>query len=368
MKRIFLFFTIIVLFAACGDVETFRGTSLPSPRHSDNQMRYAQNVVVNETDSGYFVSVRNPWDTTAWLGQYMVNQPFGRVVCYSSTQWSVFDKLGEIERVKGILEGRYVTDSTMRALLDAGSVQDVGTEAQVNSERLIALQPDIILYTPYSGGGDVPWHVSTMPNTIMFPFADYLETEPLGRAEWIRVVGILCGRKEEADAWFDQIECRYLSLKTLCDSVEERPTVFSDLPFNGQWYVAGGKSYIAQLFADAGANYLWADNDKTGSVPLDFEPILAKAQHADFWRVSNSTLQAMTYATLERESDLYALFDAFNQHQMLVCDVVQTGYFERSSMEPDVLLADFIYFFHPELLTGEWKNYQPKYYHWMSLQ
>lgn len=212
----------------------------------------------------------------------------------------------------------------------------------------------------------MPRHVSTMPNTIMFPFADYLETEPLGRAEWIRVVGILCGRKEEADAWFDQIECRYLSLKTLCDSVEERPTVFSDLPFNGQWYVAGGKSYIAQLFADAGADYLWADNDKTGSVPLDFEPILAKAQHADFWRVSNSALQVMTYATLERESDLYALFDAFNQHQMLVCDVVQTGYFERSSMEPDVLLADFIYFFHPELLKGEWEGYKPKYYHWMS--
>lgn len=366
MKRIFLFFTIIVLFAACGDVETFHETSLPSPRHSDNQMRFAQNVVVNETDSGYLISVRNPWDTTAWLGQYMVNQPFERVVCYSSTQWSVFDKLGEIERVKGILEGRYVTDSTMRALLDTGSVQDVGTEAQVNSERLIALQPDIILYTPYSGGGDVPQHVSTMPNTIMFPFADYLETEPLGRAEWIRVVGILCGRKEEADAWFDQIECRYLSLKTLCDSVEERPTVFSDLPFNGQWYVAGGKSYIAQLFADAGADYLWADNDKTGSVPLDFEPILAKAQHADFWRVSNSALQVMTYATLERESNLYALFDAFNQHQMLVCDVVQTGYFERSAMEPDVLLADFIYFFHPELLKGEWEGYKPKYYHWMS--
>ena len=367
MKRIFLFFTILFLFVACGDVETHHGASLPITPQADNLMRYAQNVIVNETDSGYIISVRNPWDTAALLGQYVVNEPFQRVVCFSATQWSVFNQLGEIERVKGILEGRYVTDSTMRALLDTGSVQDVGTEAQANMERLIALQPDVILYTPYLGGRDIPWNVSAIPNTVMFPFADYLENNPLGRAEWIRVVGILCGKQNVADAWFDEIEHRYLSLKSLCDSVVERPTVFSDLPFNGQWYVAGGQSYIAQLFADAGANYLWADNEMSGSVPLDFETILAKAQHADFWRVSNSTMQVMTYTSLQRESDLYPLFDAFSSHKMMVCDVVKTGYFERSSMEPDVLLADFIWFFHPELLTGEWENYQPKYYHWMSL-
>lgn len=367
MKRIFLFFILLVLFAACGNVETHHGASQPITPQADNLMRYAQNVIVNETDSGYLISVRNPWDTTTLLGQYVTDKPFQKVVCFSSTQWSVFEQLGEIDRVKGILEGRYVTDSTMRALLDAGKVLDVGTEAQANMERIIALQPNIILYTPYLGGGDVPWHVSTLPDMVAFPFADYLENNPLGRAEWIRVVGILCGRQKEADAWFDEIEHRYLLLRALCDGVDERPTVFSDLPFNGQWYVAGGQSYIAQLFADAGACYLWADNEETGSVPLDFETILAKAQHADFWRVSNSTMQAVTYASLQRESELYSLFDAFSNHKMMVCDVVQTGYFERSSMEPDVLLADFISFFHPELLTGEWKDYQPKYYHWMSL-
>ena len=368
MKRIFLFFTILFLFVACGDgVETFHGTSLSMSPHTDNLMRYAQNVLVSETDSGYLVTVTNPWDTASMLGQYHIREPFERVVCYSATQWSVFGKLGEIDRVKGILEGRYVSDSAMRALLDSGAVQDVGTEAQANMERLIALQPDVVLYTPYSGGGgDASWHVSTtLPNTVMFPFADYLETAPLGRAEWIRVVGIMCGRQAEADAWFDEIERRYLSLKSLCDSVENRPTVFSDLPFNGQWWVAGGQSYIAQLFDDAGADYVWSDNDKSGSVPLDFESILAKAQHADFWRVANSTSQPMTYASLARDVNNCKLFDAFSNRKIMVCDIIPTSYFERSQMEPDVLLADFIWFFHPELLTGEWENYHPKYYHWL---
>lgn len=362
MKRIILFFTLLFFITSCDDVVR-RDVSWNVS--TTNLMRHAQHVAMCETDSGTLITVCNPWDTAALLGQFLVDEPFQSVVCFSATQWSAFEQLGEVNRVKGVLEGRYVHDSLMRSLLETGKVQDVGTEAQTNMERLIALQPDIILFTPYLGGRDVPWNVSTMPNTLSFPFADYLETSPLGRAEWIRIVGILCGRRAEADAWFDEIERRYLSLKALCDSVEYRPTVFTDLPFNGQWYVAGGKSYIAQLFADAGANYLWADNEKSGSIPLDFESILAKAQHADYWRVANSTSRMMTYASLERDNELYALFDAFNKHRMMVCDIMETGYFEHSSMEPDALLADFIWFFHPELLTGEWADYQPKYYYWM---
>lgn len=329
-------------------------------------MRHARNVAVRDTDSGCLISVRNPWDTTLLLGQYLVEQPFQKVVCFSATQWSVFGQLGEIGKVKGIVEGRYVCDSSMRSLLAMGRVQDVGTESQTNMELLIALQPDVILYTPYPGGGDFAGAASAFPEVLSLPYADYLESSPLGRAEWIRVVGILCGRRAEADAWFGEIEQRYLSLKRLCDSIGDRPTVFTDLPFNGQWYVSGGQSYIARLFADAGADYLWSDNNLTGSMPIEFEAVVHKAQHADFWRVSNSSSEPMSYASLEREIPLCRFFDAFTQRKLMVCDIQPTGYFERSSMEPDVLLADFIWFFHPELLTGEWSGYQPKYYHWME--
>ena len=198
---------------------------------------------------------------------------------------------------------------------------------------------------------------------MVFPFADYMENTPLGRAEWIRVIGMLTGCEGKADAWFDDIERRYNALSTLCAHVEHRPTVFSDLAFNGQWYVAGGRSYIAKLFADAGADYIWKDNPSTASVPMDAESILAKAQKADFWRVINSNPFPMTYELLAKESPVYPLFDAFKKRQIIVCDILSTGYFEQSQCEPDLLLADFIYFFHPELLTGEWEGYQPKYYH-----
>ena len=341
----------------------------------DNMMRYAHNVVVSEQDYGYLMEIICPWDTTLSLGKFalvkdttkavgegltQIKVPVQSVVSFSATQWSVFLRLGEINRVKGILEGRFVTDSTMRALLAEQKVYDIGTEAAADIERMIQIQPDILLYSPYFDGNQGGLNIT---GAVLFPFADYMENTPLGRAEWIRVIGMLIGCEDKANAWFDDIERRYNALSTLCAKVEHRPTVFSDLAFNGQWYVAGGRSYIAKLFADAGADYIWKDNPSTASVPMDAESILAKAQHADYWRVINSNPFPMTYASLGKESPVYPLFDAFKNHQIIVCDILSTGYFEQSQCEPDLLLADFIHFFHPELLTGEWEDYQPKYYH-----
>ena len=367
-----LWILVLLAFVACAPKGK---TGVKEVAEGDNLMRYARNVTVCEMDYGYMMEVICPWDTTLSLGKFAllkdtmaqvgegltkIQLPVQKVISFSATQWAVFLRLGEIDRVKGILEGRFVSDTTMKALLAEEKVYDIGTEAAANIERMIQIQPDILLYSPYFDGNQGGLNVT---GAVLFPFADYMENTPLGRAEWIRVIGMLAGCEDKANAWFDDIERRYNALSTLCANVEQRPTVFSDLAFNGQWYVAGGKSYIAKLFADAGADYIWKDNPSTASVPMDAESILAKAQHADYWRVINSNPFPMTYESLAKESPVYPLFDAFRNRQIIVCDILPTGYFEQSQCEPDLLLADFIHFFHPELLTGEWADYQTKYYH-----
>ncbi len=370
-----LLFGMLAAFAACAP----KGQETAENAKEESLMRYARNIIVSEKDYGYRMEVTCPWDTTKLLGMFacvtdttktidsdvdaVLRVPVRSVVSFSATQWSVFLRLGEIDRVKGILEGHFVTDSTMRSLLAQQKVYDIGTEAAADIERMIQLQPDVLLYSPYFDGNQGGLNIS---GAALFPFADYMENTPLGRAEWIRVIGMLSGCEDKADAWFDDIERRYNALSSLCAEVEHRPTVFSDLAFNGQWYVAGGKSYIAKLFADAGADYIWKDNLSTASVPMDAESILAKAQHAEYWRVVNSNPFPMTYALLAKENPVYTLFDAYKNHQIIVCDILQTGYFEQSQCEPDLLLADFIRLFHPELLTGEWADYQPRYYHLME--
>lgn len=379
-----IFWVLVLLLASCRHTPSVPKDTTVSSADTvalgENLFRYARNVTAYPTEYGYRMEVLNPWDSTQKLGQFAllkegvpaVNCPAGwepvsipaqSFVSFSSTQWSVFLLLDEIDRVKGILEGRYVHDVRMKRLLDEGIVKDVGTESAKNIELMIQMHPDLLLYSPYFDGNQDPLKVT---GAVLFPFADYLETTPLGRAEWIRVVGLLTGRQHEADSCFEAIVHRYETLKACCAEVVDKPTVFSDLAFNGQWYIAGGQSYIARLFADAGAEYLWKDNPSAASFPLDAETILAKARHADFWRVANSSSLPMTYASLQKENAVYGLFDAFLNRKILVCDIQETGYFETSQLEPDVLLADFIHFFHPERLTGIYADYEPKYYHLMG--
>ena len=341
---------------------------------NDNLMKYTSYIDIINYKSGYYVNVSCPWNDKS-LGEFfiypdslelpnelenktVIRTPVKNVIAYSSTQWSVFLELGEIDRVKGILESNYTDNPEIKRLLAEKKIEDVGIETSLKTEIAINLHPDVILYTPYS---TVPkTEIGDLTGAVMFPFADYLENHPLGRAEWLKLIGYLTCREADTDKWFNKIVTRYDSLKYICQNIENRPTVFSDLPFEGQWYLPGGASYIAQIFHDAGADYIWKDNNSTASLPVDAETVLSKARDADFWRIMNSTNTKYSYKRLAVENELYTYFKAYQNRNILVCDIRESGYFEKSEYEPDLLLKDFVFAFHPELIEDD---YQPHYFY-----
>lgn len=371
-KIIVVLFSIIYIMSSCNTVS--KETKLDEKTNDTlNIVSYAENFKIYPIESGYKLVIKDlslenefylfndtvtiPNDLTS---KTIIRTPVKSVVAFSSTQWSVFQKLGEIDKVKGILESNYTTNKDILRLVAEGKIIDAGMSTNVNTEKIIHLQPDVILVTPYP---TVDYsHLKELSGATMVSFPDYLESHPLGRAEWMKVVGLLCGKEELTNQWFDDVVRRYESLSYKCSVIEDKPTVFSDLPFENQWYVPGGNSYIAKIFSDAGSDYIWKDNESTGSLHIDAESVLLKAQNADFWRVINSSDNPFTYERLKNENELYPLFKAFKEKQLLVCNVRESGYFEKSQYEPDVLLADFIYHFHPELLTEEWENYVPTYF------
>lgn len=375
MKRfIFALISIIYFFISC-DTSTKASDSDIEENSSLNLVRYAENFEIYPYKSGYKLIIKNlskHYDTEFYVfndsikipsdlnDKIIIRTPINSAIAFSSTQWAVFQKLGELDRVKGILESNYTKNEEILRLVSEGEIVDVGMSTNVNAEKVIHLQPDLILYTPYPTLDFS--NLGKLSGSTMLPFPDYLESHPLGRAEWMKVIGILCGKEDVTNKWFSDVVKRYESLSSICTEVEEKPTVFSDLPFENQWYVPGGKSYIAKIFNDAGADYIWKHNESTGSLHIDAENVLLNAQNADYWRVINSYDEPFTYERLAKENELYPLFKAFKEKQLLVCDVRECGYFEQSQYEPDVLLADFIYHFHPDLLKKEWKNYTPKYF------
>ena len=377
MKRILLIcISTICLLSSCtnGGQDDGKGRQ----QSEENLMRRANYIEITRYKSGYRLDIPCPWDNQSSLGEFflypdslpipeelsnktVIRTPVQSVIAYSSTQWSVFLQLGEINRVKGILESNYTKNKEIKRLVNEGDIKDVGIETQIDTEKVILLQPDIILYTPYSNTKGE--ELSDLSGAVMFPFADYLENHPLGRAEWLRVIGFLTCRERDTDEWFDNIEKRYDSIRQICDNVTHRPTVFSDLPFEGQWYIPGGKSYIAQIFNDAGADYIWKDNNNTASQPIDAETVLLKAGNADYWRIMNSTNAEYSYELLSKENELFTYFKSFKDRNVIVCDIQKSAYFEKSQYEPDILLKDFVKIFHPELIS---EDYQPKYFYLLT--
>ena len=374
MKKIILIlFSIAYMISSCNVISKDKSNDA-NINDTLNLVTYAQNFKIYSIKSGFQLIIKDGFgsdkeyyifnDTVAIPDEFsdkqIIRTPVNSAIAFSSTQWSVFQRIGEINRVKGLLESNYTSNEEILRLVAEGKITDVGMSTNVNTEKVINLQPDLILYTPYPGIDFS--HLGELSGAIMLSFPDYLESHPLGRAEWMKVVGLLCGKEDVTNKWFDDVARRYETLSERCSSVEEKPTIFSDLPFENQWYVPGGNSYIAKIFADAGGDYIWKDNESTGSLHIDAESVLLKAQQADFWRVINSYDTPFTYERLKNENELYPLFKAFEKKQLIVCDVRKCGYFEKSQYEPDVLLADFIYHFHPELLTDEWGNYTPSYF------
>jgi hypothetical protein len=79
----------------------------------------------------------------------------------------------------------------------------------------------------------------------------YMENNPLGRAEWIKLYGYLLGVPEMADSIFAEIESNYNSLKNQVAQAiaagKERPTMISEKKYGNSWGVPGGLSYISVL-------------------------------------------------------------------------------------------------------------------------
>jgi iron complex transport system substrate-binding protein len=282
--------------------------------------------------------------------------PVDKVVCMTSLQLSNFIRLNQLDKVVGITSTRHLFNPTMKARLKSGATQKIGIEGNFDNEVIMGLQPEVILISPFKRGGYEAMRDVGVP---LLPHLGYKEPNPLGQAEWLKLVGLLTGHVTEANEAFAQIESHYQELKALTKDATSRPKVFSGEIQGGNWYAVGGKSFLAHIFEDAGGDYFLKDNEETGGVTLDFEVVYNQAAQADYWRIVNSYDGDFSYEVLAAEDARYRDFKAFKQHGVAYCNMKEVPFYESMPVEPDWVLADFIKIFHPSLLP----DYEPHFYH-----
>ncbi|MDO4993599.1 MAG: ABC transporter substrate-binding protein [Bacteroidales bacterium] len=289
-------------------------------------------------------------------GYTRVEVPIERCIVMTMLQMSNFTALDAHDVISGVTGVKNLFDSDIKARVKRGDIVKIGMEGNFDTELILAANPEVIFISPFKRGG---YDVVKETGITLVPHLGYKELDPLGQAEWVKYVGMFLGKEQEADSLFRGIEARYLALKEKAAGVTERPTVFSGEMHGGNWYAVGGKNYLAQIFRDAGADYV-IDDDNTGGVNIDYEQMYATAAEADYWRILNSFEGDFTYDALLASEPRNALFRAFKDRHVIYCNMKQTPYYEISPVKPDAVLADFVAIFHPELMPAD---YEPTFYH-----
>ncbi len=368
MIKFLMLFIVASVLVSCNSVN-YKSTSNTNNSSFDT-IKYAKGFSINNIGNIKVLSVFDPWEGAQnvvykyvlctkgtsipdSLKKYpLINIPIKRIVCLSTTHVAFLAFINRLNTMVGVAGPQYVTNLDARKLISDGKVLDVGYDQALNYEVIVSLKPDIVLaYGVLSETASQYKKLEDLGINVVLN-GEYLESNPLGKLEWIKFLAAFYELSNEANAEFTNVEHKYLALKQMCDSVFERPKVLCSLPWKGVWYVPGGNSYAAQMIRDAGANYLWNDNKQRESLPLNFEKVIERAGSAHIWinTGSSNSLKGIL-AEDARLGSIYAFKqkNLFNSNA-LINSAGGNDFWESGIVKPDVILEDLIKIFHPELL------------------
>ena len=308
-----------------------------------------------DVEMSYFIS-RNGEQAPAGFTGPTIPAGAKQIVCMSSSYIAMLDALGQADRIVAVSGIDYVSNPYIIAHKD--SIKDMGPE--MNYELLLGLKPDVVLLY---GIGDAQTAVTDKLKELSIPYmyvGEYLEESPLGKAEWMVALSELTDSREKGIEIFSEIPKRYQTLKDLTASVEQRPTVMFNTPWNDSWIMPSTKSYMAQLVNDAGADYIYKENTSNSSAPIGLETAYGLIQKADYWiNVGMASTLDELKAVNPKFTDAKSVREktAYNNNLRLTA----TGgneYWESAVIRPDIVLRDLIHIFHPELVSDSLYYYR----------
>jgi iron complex transport system substrate-binding protein len=291
-----------------------------------------------------------------------VKIPVERVVSLSSENIVFLDALGELEKLKGIDLQKNTSLSIVKELVSSGKIKQTGEGRDIDTEILYAIHPDAV-FSPWTGGDYDGAAILGEQGFPVIVTSGWLESHPLGRAEWLVFLSLFLDREEKGRELFRNTAERYNALKAYAEEFSEtsgkKPVVLSNMIYGDSWGVPGGHSYAGILFSDAGAFYPWENNNSRGTIFLDFETVFSRAGDAGIWLVNSSGIK--TKADILKKNSRYALFKSFEYGRIYNNNLRETDggnpYWDEGTAYPDRILSDLIKIFHPEILGTEELNY-----------
>jgi iron complex transport system substrate-binding protein len=370
MRRFYAFYYLIFIaaFVSCKqenpnvvpDAET--NTAVPAETIA---VKYATGFSIEQSGDDYRVTINNPWpdattsyeylftaatSTAASNENYQVIQvPANRIVATSTTHIPPIVLLKDQEKIVGFPSTDYISDKKVRQLIDAGKIVDLGVDQNMDLEATIYTKPDVVIGYGVTDENPLYGKLQRAGIPVLYN-GDWTEEHPLGKAEWIKLYGILLGKSQEAVAIFNQIEKDYLETLTLVENTS-KPKVIAGATWKDVWYLPYGNSWQGKILNDAAANYVYADTEGKGSLSYNIERVLTDARDAEYWI---APAQYTSYSKMQNDQKAYTLFDSFKNKKVYTFALNKgekggVTYYEEASMRPDLVLKDLVKILHPEL-------------------
>lgn len=398
IKNIIFGALVVLLVVAC------QGGKTASGEGGDTlQMKYAELLTIVKHNDGAYTEaiIENPWKKGTTLHKYIlvpkgnegdetvarlkdnirenatlqmgshcdiVRTPLESNVVFTAPHCQLMYELGCKNAITGVCDKDYINipDIKERVKLSDGKAStsdtdkviiDCGSSMQPDMERIIALKPEGLLISPFENSGG--YGKLDKLHIPIIETADYMETSPLGRAEWMKFYGLLFKSEERSNSLFSSIEKEYLALKAEAAKLPQGLSILTERKMGNVWYVPGGKSTMGILLKDANAKYIFADDTHSGSLAYGPERILSKGTQIDVWAFKYFGGKALSKNDLLAEYEGYKVLKAFNSNSIYQVDTSTQPYFELTSFHPEILLREFIILAHPKTTQfGKLRFYQ----------
>jgi len=316
--------------------------------HVRNPWQYSRDVSYS-----YVLSAREDMLPDSLRHLSWIETPVQRAIVLSTTHVAMIDQLGAGSSLVGVSGSDFIYSHDLRDRIKSGDVVDVGYGQGLDFETIVQLDPDVLFIYGVEGNVVATLEKLTELGVPVVFCGEYLEAHPLGKAEWIRFFSLFYNLEEEADAFFQNIDSSYNHLAKLASGVEEKPGVITGLPWKDTWHMAGGKSFAARLIEDAGGDFLWSDNKSTQAIPLDLESVYLRAVNAGVWINPGAASSLDDIGKLdERFMDLRVVQEGkVYNNNLRTSPAGGNDYWESGTVRPDLVLADLISVFHPDLMA-----------------
>lgn len=359
MRSVFLFLFSIVLFA-CNNGE--KQSHHPAENTAISKPKYAKYFEIEKRGEDRLLRIFNPWKKDQVIQELLFSKskkegavllPVNSVVPMSTSFYGFIQKLNESATISGVENKDYVYDSVLKERLLTGDLEELGQSGNISVERTVMLHPQMIVISGTEIMGPNLTKIKESGIAILNDM-DWQEQHPLGRAEWIKVFGLLYDKEAVADSLFKEIESNYLNVaeKVKNQIPAERTSVLLGYNYQGTWFLPGGRSYVAQYLRDAGANYKYDTDTATGSNGLSSELVFNDFAKADVWLHPGV---CKSKAELLRLDQRYTYLDAFKKARIYNNTARSNkeggnDFWENSPANPDIVLADLVKIFYPQLL------------------